>query len=155
MKPPRVIDCPGTDCPGFYRASNLPPDHPWFGRPVPCMCALRRLAQQAAQQLPPELRRMTFTTYQAAPNQRVALRLAEQFAADPWQGRSLFTLIGPNRIGKTHLAAAITNALLERGEPIWFTGVPSLLDDLREWLRRQHLSPTPADRATSATPGAG
>ena len=131
MKPPRVIDCPGTNCPGFYRASNLPLDHPWVGRLVPCICALRRLAQQTAQHLPPEIRRMQFTTYQAAPNQRVALRLAEQFAADPWQGRPLFTLIGPNRTGKTHLAAAITNALLNRGEPVWFTRVPGLLDTLR------------------------
>lgn len=131
MKPLRVTDCPGADCPGFYRAGNLPPEHPWFGRLVPCVCTLRRLAGQAARQLPAELRRMRFETYQAAPAQCLALRLAEQFAADPWQGKPLFTLIGPNRTGKTHLAAAITQALLARGEPIWFTRVPSWLDELR------------------------
>lgn len=131
MRPPRVLDCPGAECPGAYRAANLPPDHPWFGRLVPCVCTLRRLAQQIARTLPAEIRRMRFTAYQAAPNQRTALRLAEQFAADPWQGRALFTLIGPNRTGKTHLAAAIANALLDRGEPIWFARVPGLLDDLR------------------------
>jgi DNA replication protein DnaC len=131
MKPPRILDCPGANCPGFYRASNLPPDHPWFGHPVQCQCALRRQAQQCTRLLPAELHRMTFAAFQAAPHQSRALRLAEQFAADPWQGRSLFTLIGSNRTGKTHLAAAIVNALLERGEPIWFMGVPALLDDLR------------------------
>ena len=95
MKPLRVTDCPGADCPGFYRAGNLPPDHPWFGRLVPCVCALRRLAEQAARQLPAELRRMKFATYQAAPGQRLALRLAEQFAADPWQGKPISLLPSP------------------------------------------------------------
>ena len=131
MRPPRILDCPVDHCPGFYRAGNLPPDHPWFGRPVPCSCALRRQAQQCARLLPVELRRMTFATFQAAPHQGEALKFAQACAADPWQGPPLFTLIGPNRAGKTHLAAAITNALLERGEPIWFMGVPALLDDLR------------------------
>ena len=97
MRPPRVLDCPGDHCPGFYRASNLPPDHPWFGRPVPCSCALRRQAQQCIHLLPIELRRMTFATFQAAPHQGEALKFAQAFAADPWQGPPLFTLIGPNR----------------------------------------------------------
>ncbi len=39
--------------------------------------------------------------------------------------------MGLNRCGKTHLAAAIVNALLDRGEPAYFEEVPSLLD----WLR--------------------
>ena len=39
--------------------------------------------------------------------------------------------VGPNRIGKTHLAAAIVNDLLDRGEPIWFARVTTVLEDLR------------------------
>ncbi len=41
------------------------------------------------------------------------------------------TLIGPNQQGKTHLAMAILQALLDRGEPAYFENVPTLLDRLR------------------------
>jgi DNA replication protein DnaC len=53
---------------------------------------------------------------------------AEAFAAEP-SGWLVF--VGPSGAGKTHLAAAIANARLARGEPIIFSVVPDLLDHLR------------------------
>lgn len=41
------------------------------------------------------------------------------------------TLVGGAGTGKTHLAAAVANAALERGESVWFAVVPDLLDMLR------------------------
>ena len=40
-------------------------------------------------------------------------------------------LCGPSGTGKTHLAAAVGNALVEAGQPIRFVSVPDLLDHLR------------------------
>ena len=65
MRPPRILDCPGPDCPGAYRASNLPPDHPWADRLVPCACTLRRQADQLKRQLPAEIRRMRFESFRS------------------------------------------------------------------------------------------
>ncbi len=62
---------------------------------------------------------------------RAAYDSARQFAADPWTAKYVLTLIDLNQRGKTHLALAIVNALLERGEPAYFENVPVLLDELR------------------------
>lgn len=131
MRPPRIKDCSGVDCLGAYRASNLPPDHPWADRLVPCSCTLRRQADQLRSQLPVEIRRMRFESFRSEASTERALTLAQQFAAQPWDGKPFLTLVGPNRIGKTHLAAAIVNALLDHGEPIWFARVTTVLEDLR------------------------
>ena len=131
MRPPRIKDCPGVDCPGAYRASNLPPDHPWADRLVPCACTLRRQADHLARQLPVEIRRMRFESFRANANTERAFTLAQQFAARPWDYKPFLTFVGPNRVGKTHLAAAITNDLLDRGEPTWFARVTTVLEDLR------------------------
>jgi DNA replication protein DnaC len=61
-------------------------------------------------------------------NLRGALKLARDFAADP-TGWLAFT--GLPGTGKTHLAAAIANDLLTRGEAVYFVTVPDLLDYLR------------------------
>ena len=54
--------------------------------------------------------------------------IVEDWAAAP---RGSLTLIGDTGRGKTHLAAAVANAALERGETVWFAVVPDLLDLLR------------------------
>lgn len=131
MRPPRITECPGGDCPGAYLASNLPPDHPWADRLVPCCCTLRRQADQLAHQLPIEIRRMRFESFRSNANTERAFTLAQQFAAQPWDHKPFLTFVGPNRVGKTHLAAAIVNALLDSGEPIWFARVTTVLEDLR------------------------
>ena len=57
-----------------------------------------------------------------------AKEAAETFAAAP-EGWLLFT--GPGGSGKTHLAVAIGSESLDRGQPVFFAFVPSLLDHLR------------------------
>ena len=57
-----------------------------------------------------------------------ALKAAVDFAHKP---RGWLVLTGSYGCGKTHLAAAIANALAERGSPPLFIVVPDLLDHLR------------------------
>ena len=57
-----------------------------------------------------------------------ALKAATDFAAKP---SGWLVLTGPYGCGKTHLAAAIANALADQGEPPLFIMVPDLLDHLR------------------------
>jgi DNA replication protein DnaC len=44
-------------------------------------------------------------------------------------------LVGASGCGKTHVAAAVANACLERGQPALFVVVPDLLDHLRSTFR--------------------
>ena len=57
-----------------------------------------------------------------------ALEAARAYAEHP---SGCFMLIGGSGTGKTHLAAAMANRLMERGEPVFFAFVPDLLDHLR------------------------
>jgi DNA replication protein DnaC len=68
--------------------------------------------------LPPDLRE----------NLRTAFNQAVEFARSP-EGWLIFH--GVNGCGKTHLAAAIANYRLARGEEVFFVVVPDLLDHLR------------------------
>ena len=61
-------------------------------------------------------------------NLREALRHAQDFAAAPW---SWLVYSGGPGCGKTHLAVAIANTRMLRGEPVLFQVVPDLLDHLR------------------------
>ncbi len=84
----------------------------------------------------PLLGAMTFETFRDRPelsprereNLREAVRMARAYAEDP---HGWLVLAGPYGAGKTHLAAAIANAVAARGIPTLFVGVPDLLD----WLR--------------------
>ena len=133
--------CPICQGLGFI-TYDVPPEHPDFGRAVPCQC---RLAEQEARRLTDllevsnlrHLARMTFDTFLPEGqgltevkrrNLRHAYDLARAFAAEP-QGWLFF--LGGFGCGKTHLAAAIANARLGRGEPALFVVVPDLLDYLR------------------------
>ncbi|MBN1891129.1 MAG: ATP-binding protein [Thermoflexales bacterium] len=138
FKPVRIPACPATgQCDGFYIVSNLPPHHSQANRLIPCACTRARQAATIRAALPPALWRMTFETFQVGDDNRDAFNHARKFAGDPWgQDWFFLTLVGPNRRGKTHLAAAIVNALLARGEPAYFESVPALLDELRNGYRR-------------------
>ncbi|MFH2102998.1 MAG: ATP-binding protein [Chloroflexota bacterium] len=57
-----------------------------------------------------------------------AVKAATSFAQKP-RGWLIFT--GPYGCGKTHLAAAIANSLMDKGNPPMFIMVPDLLDHLR------------------------
>jgi DNA replication protein DnaC len=128
MKPLRFTDCPGQDCPGVYRLA----DQPASNQLVPCICALKRQCDRLHRDLPIEVQRRRFETFTVTAQNKRALSYARRFADDPWNwGATFLTFIGPNRTGKTHLAAAMVNALLDRGEPILLEKVPRVLDDLR------------------------
>jgi len=132
-KPVRIPNCPSPgNCDGFYIVSNLPPHHPQADRLLPCACTRARAAAAIQAALPVALQRMTFEAFHVNNGNRSAYDGARTFARNPWgQDWFFLTLAGPNRKGKTHLAAAIVNALLARGEPAYFENVPALLDVLR------------------------
>ena len=79
---------------------------------------------------------------QAHANLREVKQAAEDFANSP---NGWFVLMGSSGVGKTHLAAAISNALRATGQQdIMFVVVPDLLDYLRAAFNPQ--SPVPYDR---------
>ncbi len=61
-------------------------------------------------------------------NLKLVKCIVEDWASAP---RGSLTLIGGTGTGKTHLAAAVANAALARGQSVWFAVVPDLLDMLR------------------------
>jgi len=89
-----------------------------------------------------DLKRMTFATFQPAgrpgtpePQARsitAAYRAAQHFAQKP---EGWLLLMGPYGTGKTHLAAAIANAAVDKGIPTLFWTVPDLLDEFRKGYR--------------------
>ena len=88
-------------------------------------------------ELPPKLRTMTFQSFdvdrpEVTPQERESLSFARQAAQGYARGpEGWLVLMGQEFCGKTHLAAAVTNELAERGERVLFVVVPELLDHLR------------------------
>jgi len=126
---------------GFVR-EDVPIDHPHFGQLFPCRCRLAEIEQQRLERLRAlsnleHLARMTFDTFVSdgyglspdkATNLHLAYDLARQYAEHP---QGWLILFGGYGSGKTHLAAAIANRAVERGQPVLFVVVPDLLDYLR------------------------
>jgi DNA replication protein DnaC len=122
--------------------ADVPVGHPDFGRLVPCTCRLAELAERRVSALRSisdleTLSRMTFETFipeghglppDKQANLRWAYEEARSFAENP---QGWLVLKGGYGSGKTHLAAAIANACVERGQPVLFITVPDLLDHLR------------------------
>ncbi len=118
------------------------PDHPDFGRAVPCRCALEEDTRARHDRLLRysrlgALERFTFATLlphgrgtRPAAQQRYALAVeaARRFAEQP---EGWLVLTGVPGSGKTHMAAAIVDRVIERGEPALFFSVADLLDQLR------------------------
>ncbi len=133
--------CPICGGIGYLR-HDVPVGHPNFGKLVPCDC---RLADQEAARTRrlraisnlDTMARFTFNrfvpegyglTEEKRRNLRLAYDTARAFAAKPdgW-----LILLGSYGCGKTHLAAAVANEVVSRGEPAIFVVVPDLLDHLR------------------------
>jgi DNA replication protein DnaC len=116
--------------------------HPDFGQLIPCTCHLAELAERRVATLRTLsdleiLSRMTFETFvpeghglppDKQANLRWAYDEAQSFAENP---EGWLVLKGGYGCGKTHLAAAIANGCVERGQPVLFITVPDLLDHLR------------------------
>lgn len=120
----------------------MPAGHPDFGRAVPCACVARESESDRAARLLAysgigPLARLTFGNL-IARGRSAAAREQEQYrrcvddaqafaeAPDGW-----LVLSGASGCGKTHIAAAVVNRILERGQPALFVVVPDLLDHLR------------------------
>lgn len=99
-----------------------------------CDCLRRRLDERRFDELVrasnlEALGHLTFDSFDSSvPGVADALQAARQFARD---GRGWLILYGTFGVGKTHLAAAITNELVRRHVQVLFRVVPDLLDHLR------------------------
>ncbi len=125
-----------------WTTPDVPPGDPEFGRRIVCRCQQPQIERERQDRLVrysnlSNLTRSTFDTLDPRgraddPESRelfaTALAAAESFAenAEGW-----LLISGPNGSGKTHIAAAIANRLIERGRPALFVHVPDLLDHLR------------------------
>lgn len=121
---------------------EVPTTHPDFGKPFPCSCQegagdgprldrLRRFSHMGM------LSGVSFegtdpagpgATAESQARYRAALDAALAYSDDP---TGAFLLVGGSGTGKTHLAAAIANRIMQRDVPVLFAFVPDLLDHLR------------------------
>jgi len=147
------LELPKNDLPGDpnceicsgvgYFHIELPVGHPEFGQLQVCPCRQGDLTQQAHQRLfamsnLEELQHLTFDNFKSrgrtgskpieAQSLEAAYESSQQFARslDGW-----LVLQGGFGCGKTHLAAAIANSVVDFGIPTLFITVPDLLDFLR------------------------
>lgn len=140
------IDEDSTVCPrcggaGFVRR-DLPLNHPDFGRAVVCACVLQESEAERENRLRRyshlgALSRYTFETLSAGglgtnaarqDRYRRAVQAAHRFAEQP---KGWLVLAGASGSGKTHVAAALGNAVIATGRPALFMVVPDLLDHVR------------------------
>ncbi len=130
--------CGGT---GYLR-QDVPVGHPNFGKLIVCQCRLKEQEKQRLDQLRTisnldAMARFVFDSFvpdgyglteERRRNLRLAYETAKAFAAEP---KGWLILLGGYGCGKTHLAAAIANRVVSRGQSALFVVVPDLLDHLR------------------------
>jgi len=139
--PPRAEPCPICKGAGFLRR-DVPVDHPDFGKVVPCVCRATEIRNRQLRHLRiisnmEALEHFTFASFQpngvgigpaSSLSVSTAYQQAREFAEHP---SGWLVLLGGYGCGKTHLAVAIANYHIERGQPALFVVVPDLLDHLR------------------------
>jgi DNA replication protein DnaC len=117
-------------------------DHPDFGKAVACDCSVSESEDARLDRLQKysslgPLTRLTFANLlehgrSTNPRDRDLFRQlvadARAFAEEP---EGWMVIHGSSGAGKTHVAAAIANRCIERGQPALFVVVPDLLDHLR------------------------
>lgn len=138
--------CPRCGGAGFLRY-DVPFGHANFGKLHACGCKTQEVSANRANKfrqlshLGPlqqknfanfDLRRGTSAFSRDA--LQVAHRVTQEFAAEP---NGWLVLTGPSGTGKSHLAAAITNAILDRQEGALWVFVPDFLDHLRTTFNPQ------------------
>ena len=121
---------------------RLPSGQPDYSRAVPCRCVKDKISSERQFRLKKysnlgSLNRFTFDNLlpegrSSSPQTQArfsqAYEAARAFAANP-EGWLVFS--GPSGSGKTHLAAAIVNERIEKGQPALYITTPDLLDRLR------------------------
>ena len=137
---------PSSVCPicrgrGWF-TPDVPAGHPDFGHIITCQCQQERMQEDRSARLLRYsnlgyLTRFTFETLnpqgraEDPENQRL-FGEAYQAALDySDNARGWLIITGPNGSGKTHLAAAIANRCIGRGQVVFFVQVADLLDHLR------------------------
>jgi DNA replication protein DnaC len=138
-------DCPHCGGVGFLRV-DVPLGHEKFGRLEACICRAGEISDNARKRLYElsnlaRLSHLTFENFSLSGNPKAefvspqevaslheALNASDEFAKNltGW-----LLMEGAYGCGKTHLAAAIANAAVQRGVPTLFITVPDLLDSLR------------------------
>jgi DNA replication protein DnaC len=120
--------------------TEAPVGHPQFGKLLPCPHRQAETTNAVSQKLWDALgplRALTLENFSpeghaVTVEQQTSLRNAfegvRRFIGEP---RGWLFIQGGYGCGKTHLAAAIANALLSAGTPVVFVNVPDLLDYLR------------------------
>lgn len=133
--------CPICKGVGFFR-KDVPVGHPDFGKAFPCQHKLAEVTQAQLQDLRNAsglalLSHMTFAKFMPeglglTPDKQKNLRRAFEWASEYARNPHGWLLMkGGYGCGKTHLAAAIANERLLKGQPALFIVVPDLLDYLR------------------------
>ncbi len=127
---------------------DLPISHPDFGKMKVCVCRQADVMHQAQERLYrlsnlSAFKQMTLENFrtegrmglgdQQSASLQIAHNQAAHFAQNP-TGWLLF--VGTYGCGKTHLAVAIANEVLQHGQAVLFLTVPDLLD----WLRFSYRS---------------
>ncbi len=138
---PNAEVCPICGGQGWVRR-DVPVGDADFGRAFPCVCQ----EQAGADQRLARLQRFSNlgvlgnvsledlnalgpgSGAEAQARYHAALEAARRFVDDQ---AGVLLLVGGNGVGKTHLAAAAANRLMEKGRPVFFAFVPDLLDQLR------------------------
>ena len=91
--------------------------------------------------------RRTFATFQPTEENQKALRVCKSYADtfrdklpenNPEPGRNGLFITGPMGTGKTHLAAAIANQLIEEGTPVVCMTMIDLLDRIKQAFEKSH-----------------
>lgn len=144
--PPDTPACPRCGGTGYLRY-DVPYGDPRFGQLQPCGCRTREIAAGRAARFrelsrlgPLEAKRFHTFLPEKGVNAfsrdalATALRIAHEYAEAP---AGWLVLTGPSAGGKTHLAAAIANELLDRAEGALWVFVPDFLDHLRTTFNPQ------------------
>jgi len=143
--------CPTCKGAGFVHPA-LSSGEPDFSRVVPCHCTVKEKDKERQARLEKYsnlglLKRLNFDNLMPegrsgyAVNQERFSKVYEAARAFSENPKGWLVFTGPSGSGKTHLAAAIVNERIAKGQPALFKTVPDLLDDLRATFSPEHDIP--------------